>query len=116
MNSLEFVFSNIRLTVSEDLLPLSVQESPILFVLPSPLCCLCFVSFVFHSFFDVRMARSRQSPLAPSRERVAMREMLHAQHPQQAREEPDCALAELMRGRPAQRKAQPKFLRSLGSS
>ena len=30
--SLEFVFSNLRLTVSEDLLPLSVQESPNLFV------------------------------------------------------------------------------------
>ena len=28
---LEFVFSNLRLTVSEDLLPLSVQESPNLF-------------------------------------------------------------------------------------
>ena len=30
--SLEFVFSNLRLTVSENLLPLSVQESPNLFV------------------------------------------------------------------------------------
>ena len=29
--SMEFVFSNLRLTVSEDLLPLSVQESPNLF-------------------------------------------------------------------------------------
>ena len=29
--SLEFVFSNLRSTVSEDLLPLSVQESPNLF-------------------------------------------------------------------------------------
>ena len=29
--SLEFVFSNLCLTVSEDLLPLSVQESPNLF-------------------------------------------------------------------------------------
>ena len=29
--SLEFVFSNLRLRVSEDLLPLSVQESPNLF-------------------------------------------------------------------------------------
>ena len=29
--SLEFVFSNLRLTVSEDLLPLSIQESPNLF-------------------------------------------------------------------------------------
>ena len=29
--SLEFVLSNLRLTVSEDLLPLSVQESPNLF-------------------------------------------------------------------------------------
>ena len=29
--SLEFVFSNLRLTVSEDLLPLSFQESPNLF-------------------------------------------------------------------------------------
>ena len=29
--SLEFVFSNLRLTVSEDLLPLSVHESPNLF-------------------------------------------------------------------------------------
>ena len=32
MISLEFVLSNLRLTVSEDLLPLSVQESPNLFV------------------------------------------------------------------------------------
>ena len=31
MISLEFVLSNLRLTVSEDLLPLSVQESPNLF-------------------------------------------------------------------------------------
>ena len=30
--SLEFVFSNLRLTLREDLLPLSVQESPNLFV------------------------------------------------------------------------------------
>ena len=30
---LEFVLSNLRLTVSEDLLPLSVQESPNLFIL-----------------------------------------------------------------------------------
>ena len=30
---LEFVFSNLRLTVSENLLPLSVQESPNLFIL-----------------------------------------------------------------------------------
>ena len=29
--SLEFVFSNLRLTISEDLLPLSLQESPNLF-------------------------------------------------------------------------------------
>ena len=29
--SLEFVLSNLRLTISEDLLPLSVQESPNLF-------------------------------------------------------------------------------------
>ena len=28
MISLEFVFLNLRLTVSEDLLPLSIQESP----------------------------------------------------------------------------------------
>ena len=31
--SLDIVLSNLRLTVSEDLLPLSIQESPILFIL-----------------------------------------------------------------------------------
>ena len=43
MISLEFVFSNLRLTVGEDLLPLSVQKSPNLFVFR--VLSLSFVTF-----------------------------------------------------------------------
>ena len=48
--SLEFVLSNLRLTVSEDLLPLSVQESPNLFASQS-----------FVSEFLERSTTSRQT-------------------------------------------------------
>ena len=44
--SLEFVFSDIRLTVGEDLLPLSVQESP----------NLCMFKVLFFDLFQQRVA------------------------------------------------------------